>query len=782
MNKFFKIFIKVFILFNLLIISEKSFSAQTNNHRVFFFINNLINICNKDLLILEDSITSQVIKGIVLDEEGNPLPFTAVVVEGTNIGSETKEDGSFSFNYKNNFNNNGKDIRDIKLVVSHIGYETKKIKVNPFVSDVGIIKLKRISNVLDEYVITATKELQPLKNVTLHTKLINRKKIEQINPPDLTSLLQYELPGIQFGNHHGSGLPTLTYQGVQGNYILFLVDGEKMSGEGAVDNIDFNRLDIANIERIEVVGGAMSTMYGSNALGGVINIITKDVDKPFVLDFNTRLSTLREQAYSLNFGTKLKKFSSNSYIGYRYKAPYKLEDQKEDQEIVINEDGSIDTTTIQMRAMALRGYRIWNASQKFNYKANEKLNFGLVGTFYHNQLQNYDSLSKSNKLNYDYSITANTEYKFNDKHKLDFSYSLDNYWKNVFFINTNKTRTDYSDINNTVRLNYNTKMFDNSVIIAGVEFNNEVLKHYMFADSGKHSYHNVVFYMQEERKMLENLTLLTGIRFDVHSIYKLHVTPRINLMWKLNNFTIRGGYASGFRSPTLKELYSEYDMGGLGMFIIRGNPNLKPELGHNFNLSGVYNKGIFYTSLSAFYNAFTNKIGFEWQLNPETNKEDLVYVNAETAKTTGLEYLVRLKFNFGLTTQLSYSYTYDYQYRDGKNMSMVRPHHITYFANYSKRFKNIGISTTLNGYWMCKLDTYMQSGENEYYLRKYPSRYITSLHFGLDFPIGINLSFGINNLFNYKDKHITSTQSIFPEQGRSYNISLSFKLEDLLNK
>lgn len=97
---------------------------------------------------------------------------------------------------------------------------------------------------------------------------------------DIETLLQYELPGIQFNYNSMSKLPEITYQGMSGEYLLFLVDGERISGEGSDHNPDFSRFNIDDIERIEVVKGAQSTLYASNALGAVINIITKSANRP----------------------------------------------------------------------------------------------------------------------------------------------------------------------------------------------------------------------------------------------------------------------------------------------------------------------------------------------------------------------------------------------------------------------------------------------------------------------------------------------------------------------
>ena len=89
-------------------------------------------------------------------------------------------------------------------------------------------------------------------------------------------------------------MPNINMMGFGGKYVLFLMDGERMAGE-TFDNIDYDRIDLDNIERIEIIKGASSSLYGSNALGGVINIITKNAQKPLELSASYLYNTKKDQ-------------------------------------------------------------------------------------------------------------------------------------------------------------------------------------------------------------------------------------------------------------------------------------------------------------------------------------------------------------------------------------------------------------------------------------------------------------------------------------------------------
>ena len=131
---------------------------------------------------------------------------------------------------------------------------------------------------LGTVVVTGTRTPKTLKDVPIVTRVITAADIEKRNAADIKDLLQQELPGMEF-TFAMNQQTTLDMQGFGGNGVLFLVDGERMAGE-TMDNIDYSRIDLQSIERIEIVKGAASSLYGSAAVGGVINIISKQQRMP----------------------------------------------------------------------------------------------------------------------------------------------------------------------------------------------------------------------------------------------------------------------------------------------------------------------------------------------------------------------------------------------------------------------------------------------------------------------------------------------------------------------
>lgn len=704
--------------------------------------------------------------GAVFDENGEPMPGASVVIAGTTLGVGTNSDGRFTLRVSEN--------KTYKLVVSFTGYLPEEINAQTADKELAI-RLSPAENQLNEVVVTGTRVERPLKEVPVLTRVITQKDIQVLNPMNIEALLQYELPGLQIGYDSMSQLPTITYQGVGGEYLLFLVDGERVSGEGADHNVDFTRFNVDDIERIEIIKGSQSTIYGSNALGGVVNIITKSANRPFTGNLSARYAGNNGQKYTVSIGTKQNRLSSYSSLTYRTKDSYTIGDTKGKTITTLLPDGSTSQTVEAPTATTIYGYSVWDASQRFGYTFTDKLSAEVKGTFYH-QERDIRAGRKYQDFFKDYTLNGKMKYLISDAQQLNVSYIYDDYKKDKEYFEAGFTRTDYRNRTQTARADY-VGTFGEHTLSAGIEANLEYLKHYMMKDSADAGNETYALYLQEDWKLSEAFNVIVGLRGDYHRKYHLHVTPKISAMYRpWEVLTLRAGYSQGFRSPSLKELYQEYDMGGQGWMMLYGNPNLKPETSNQYSVSAEVTKGGFNFSVSAYHNRFKNKIAYS-ALDDGTS--DQRYVNAEKAKTTGVEAIAQWKMSFGLTVSGSYSYVDDYQEIHGKNTSSVRPHSLTFNAMYSYKFGKIGTNLSLNGQWASGLDTYSYSSESKEYERlTYDARTLCTLNAGVQFPKGISLNVGIENLFNYKDKAADSSLQL-PQKGLSWVGTVTMNLADM---
>jgi len=712
---------------------------------------------------------NHVITGNVVDEQGNALPEASVYVLGTTAGIATNAKGEFALRIKE-----GK----YTLRISFTGYSTQEHDIDVPQNTTLKYQLQPMNNHLEEVVITGTRTEKLLKDSPVLTRVISNDQIIKLNPVNLQSVLEYELPGIQFGRHHGTGLTTMTFQGMEGNYVLFLVDGERIGGEGAADNIDFDRFNVDDIERVEIIKGAMSTLYGSNALGGVINIITKKANRPFMGNLSAQYSKNGTRKYSASAGSKMNRFSTLTSVSYREKEAFLIEDTEGTSTIYEDPSGTQVVITAPGTTSVL-GHEIWQFNQKFTYAFTDKFSAELSGGHYTNRTIEVDKTAKTQDLFHDYTISSKLNYIFNTDHRIDFVYYMDDFIKYTDYLVANRDKNKvFDNINHVFRFNYSGNITENSTLTVGTEYNIESLKHYMFNDTTTHRVNDFVVYAQEERKIGERLSLVTGIRADVHSRYGLHVTPRVSAMYKINDFAFRGGYASGFRSPSLKELYSEWNH--QGMFYVVGNLDLRPETSHQVSLSAEYTKGILNASVSAYYNKFNDKIAMSGAQNDVANRYEMMYINADEAQTTGLDVTAQLRFKKGFSLRGSYAYVNDHEEIEGYNTSSIRPHSITLNATYSFNINKVKASISLYERWMSSVDAWSRrASDGVFYYTTYRARDICSIKASAQFPRGVRVNVGVENILNFKDKNLSSDTSISPQRGVSFECSISINIADM---
>ena len=738
--------------------------------RIFSILFLMITVASATVFAMSPNEPSRYsIRGIVLDEEGQPLAGASVVVMGTTIGAGTNVDGEFVVDLRSS----GKQT----LQVSFTGYKSKVVEAITGNKKPLTVRLQPSDNLIDEVVVTGTRVEKPLKEIPVITRVISSADIKRANPQDFQTLLQYELPGIQIGYNSMSQAPTITYQGVGGDYIVFLVDGERVSGEGAAKNVDFSRFNVDEIERIEVVRGAASTLYDSNALGGVINIITKSANRPFSGNVSARYAGVNGENYSLSIGTKKSRFNTYTTLGYRHKDTYTIGDEEGKDITTVLPDGTTETHKDNAYSTTIYGYQIWDGSQKIGYSFTDKLSAEVKGTLYHNKRDVREG-KKFRETYMDYTLSGKMKYLISDNHQLDLSYIFDRYDKDQDYWEVGRTTKDFSHRQQTLRLNYTGHAGDHS-FSAGIEGETEYMKHYMMRDSSHFDRKHLDIYAQDDWKVTDDFSIILGVRADTEDNYPFHVTPKLSMMYHLGKqWIFRAGYAQGYRTPSLKELYSAYDMGGLGWFTIYGNEDLIAEKSHQVSASAEFNKGGFNASVSAYHNRFKDKINMVSR--SDGNQQ---YENTDKSYTTGVEAIMRMKYDFGLSLTGSYAFVDDYAEFEGKNVSYVRPHSITFNASYMKKIRKVTGTVTLNGQWTSKLDTYSfqqdpKTNKQTMSFVTYDPRTMCSLNLTAQVPRGITCGFMIDNLFNYKDKSADAGVQV-PQKGISFVGSVSINLADL---
>ncbi|HIX03929.1 MAG TPA: TonB-dependent receptor [Candidatus Odoribacter faecigallinarum] len=714
------------------------------------------------------------IRGVVLDETGVPLPGASVWVKGSTIGAGTNTQGEFTLSLRKS----GPQV----LRFSFTGYKPQEYTWDGKENKVLTIRLEPSLNSLDEVVITGTRTPKPLKEAPVLTQVISEREIEQINPIDFQTLLELALPGLQFGIAHGSNLPELQFQGAAGGYVLFLMDGERIAGEGASNNIDFDRIDVDNIARIEVVKGAMSTLYGSQAMGGVVNIITKNAERPFSADATARWGNKDEMKYSASVGTKLSRFSSYTTFSYSRRDAYQVEDKEgqvtEYHYTDIHGQDSIVRDTSEATSTEVLGFDKWSVSERLGYSFTDNLKLDVTGSYYrNNQLNPYEEQGIQNRFE-SYTVNPKLYYVFNEQQNLSLSYLLDNYRKKEVYAREDASSTKMKDLSHTVRLNY-TGEFGRHLLTAGIEVNTQKMNHYWFNLEGEveHSQQTYVLYLQEDWKVTDFFDILVGVRSDCHSDYGFHASPKVSLMWRFGDFALRGNYGMGFRIPTLKELYSSFPMGGFG-FMIYGNTDLEPEKSHQGTLSLEYTRGVFNGSVSGYYTKYMNEI-YLGDFEDEDGAAAQKYYNHENSEKSGIDVMAQVRLDCGFRFNGSYSYVNSHEKEDGYNTSVFRPHSLTFTTNYSRQWGKVRANASLNGRWLSKVDVWYKNSEGAYVLTPRYAYTTVDFNLGARFPRGFRFTLAFDNILNLKAKNGASDSSVVPQRGIEVIGTLGINFADL---
>ena len=610
-----------------------------------------------------------------------------------------------------------------------------------------------------EVVVTATRRERNLKNVPITVQVITAEEIQKSQAPDFQSFLENEFSGINFTNE--GGMPNINMMGFGGKYVLFLMDGERMAGE-TFDNIDYDRIDLENIERIEVIKGASSSLYGSNALGGVINIITKDAQKPLELSANYLYNTQEDHKTNLSVGTKQRWGSVRVPIFYNFRQPYIIVDK---EPLKTYKNGVPHYS--RMGELNVAGFTNYGASPKLTFDLSPKWNLSLAPSYYFSERNaGTQSSKKLRDRYYNYSGALKSDYKITDSKTLSLSAAYDRYDKYKYYVLLNEKDKSYENSILRVGGQYNQSIKEKHSLVAGAEVNSDELLSFRFTSSGqeaKKNAQNYALFTQQEWALSEDFTLVTGVRMDYHSLFQQYLTYRLSGMFKIDAFTLRGGYASGFRSPTLKELYTNWFHPWGGGFQIMGNKKLTPETSHNTTFSVDFNAKKWNITAITQFSKVKDKIALYWS----RSKDTIRYVN-HAGNTDIISSELSGTYRPSRYFRLKGSYAY---YVSSNSRSDVRPHTFTAKVEYVEQsdLKYLP-NVLLSGKYLAGSDIY----DNKNTYTHYEGYGLWRLQLSKKLPYHFILNAGVDNLFDY----ITPTTSFYSttSPGRTYFVGLKWNL------
>ena len=628
---------------------------------------------------------------------------------------------------------------------------------------------------LNPVVVTGSGHHQRLKSTATPVHVLSAQEIREQGISTFDGALVRMMPQVSMApNSMGT---FLRLNGLGNKYILILVNGQKLNGDIS-NNVDLNRINMARVKRIEVLDGAASSLYGSDAIAGVINIITDQPTQDLIsITSDTRVSGHGQLTESVSLDIFSKGFGSYTSFTHDRADSYR----NNDLEYV---KGS-DTETQSSIAPLFTGYRSNIVGQKFTYAPNQHLALN-AGMDYSYKITSRPETRADITGGTDYEMrykglrwNVGGIYKFTSRNSLQANFVVDRYRYGKEYDVATKTYQigDYVQSKKQRMMDGEIKAIlgftTNSTTIFGADWRQD----HLTATSGNinEKVYTLAAYAQHEMKFLKDFTATLGLRLTHHETFNNHLTPKVALMYAPGEFRFRATYSAGFRAPGLDELYYHYYSVNRGKPQISfGNQDLKPEKSHYFSLNAEYRTQMIAVSLTGFINRINDMVVKE---NIEVNDASLMmlkrefpemtdaeasklvsyalYQNSDKGDIKGVQLNVSANLFPGFNLSTNYAYTYA-RTKSGEEWTPLERsirHTATIAADYHHAWKRYRLNVNLNGRLQSK--TYYPGYEDA------PGYGIWNLYTTHTFDVAkwalIEPSIGIDNLFDRVDRRIDST-------------------------
>ena len=643
------------------------------------------NIITLTLLLLSLTSWTQDITLSLVDEDDYPVHFLVLkYVTGSDTSTtKTNFEGECYFYNKKKVSViiNSRYFQDTTFTI------TKDTKV----------KLQSSGIEMSEVVITASYDPEPVDSSTYSVKVISSEDIQNIGAVNLTDVLENQT-NIRISQDNVLGTQ-IRMQGMDGENVKILVDGVPIIGR-LDGNIDLSQINMDNVERIEIIEGPLSVEYGTNALAGTINIITKKNKKKTTARLKTYYESVGQYNISTTIGKTFKNFGVSLNFG-----------RNEFNGFSEPTDSIFPDGTSQPRNLTWKPKEQYFGTLSLNQKINDSINLRLSNELMHEKITNLGSMRATTPTSditafddYYYTLRNTTTLNLNFKLKKNWSFKsinsynfyerkVEKYFKNLTTLDEINRGMDsrstfdlfmfrgtFTKKKDSTKLNYQLGYDVNLESTRGDRIEGQFKKIHDYAVFASLQYY------------LKGLVIRPGVRASYNSAYSGAVTPSLNIkkrIWK--KLTARASYARGFRSPSLKELYMNFvDLN----HDVHGNPNLRPETLDAFTVGlkhkTHYNKLHVNTELKGFYNYVDDKISLI-QVENSTRYE---YSNIDKYQTMGgqislVTTLKQWKLNVAST------YTGIYNEIEGYSESAKFYYSPDLQANITRKIKNLDASVSL---------------------------------------------------------------------------------------
>lgn len=598
------------------------------------------------LLILLSFANSQIkIAGTVIDNKsGSPLPLVNVYSSDLDLGEVTDNKGRFSYTFN--------DKQKAELIFSHVAYE-KYHQVFDSTYDDVVIRLNETLIQLNNVVVTSTRSGYLLRDVPVATEVIGKKEITESGATTINELLQQRAGVSTSTNVDGGAIFNML--GLDSRYILILKDGQPITGQFN-NRVDLNHISTNRLKKIEITKGPGSAIYGTDAMGGVINIITEDAKNSPTLTTSYRASSFGGTPKQISkdpINSIVKSSLTIPFNNFNFTSDITYQHFLKGQQFEYISADQIDKVNFDNELKWNKENHSLRASHSKYKQTDEGATRLSSGTVLYTNETNINR----NQL------TLNHKWQLKDNFFIEQTIRNANYIRSYIVKNNDgslSTEDDTKEENTEYEFLFN-RAYEKLTYNGGVEFSNPEYKSDRIA-GGIRQKEIFGLFNQIAWSTTSMIKAVSGLRFDTYGDTTV-TSPRLALSFKMNESWIyRLSYGHGFRAPSFMESLIDWDHLQFG-YSVKGNPNLKPEISKGFTLGAEYrNNNNFQLSTLLYHNTFSNLIK-DYAIEPGL----LSYRNIERAYFTGLEIISKWAIN----SKLSSSFTFNYVKNEDENSEQI---------------------------------------------------------------------------------------------------------------
>ncbi len=526
-----------------------------------------------------------------------------------------------------------------------------------------------LSQELEEVVVTATRTVRQLSSVPLPVTLVSKQQLQKTGVIRLDEILNEQTGIITVADQ--SGFNGIQIQGVAADYVMILIDGVPLVGRSA-GNFDLSRLAVGNIKQVEIIKGPSSSLYGSEALGGVVNIITETPkDKQLRGDVSYRFASFNTHDANMNLKQKRGKLGYSFFANALYSDGYDLRPEVDGQTVA--------------------PFHNYTINGQINYDFSNKLSLFASGRYYTQEQEVAfavnDALIEGEGVINEGNVHLRMDSKMGANWQLQYEFYYTNYKATEELVNTatnsSFSESDYDQklLRPELRVTYNIK--DNNAITFGLGYNRENLDRTFFDDAV--SFDSQYLYAQYDFYPFQKVNVILGARFDNHSEYQSQLSPKGSVNYALSeNLSLKGSVGYGFKAPDFRQLYFDFTNSAVGYTVLGYNvapekireleaqgqltdilfdladleEPLEAESSVGYNLGAAYTLGNVKLHLNYFRNDFQNLIDTRAIARKANGQNVFSYTNFARIYTTGIELDARYRLNENVLVSGGYQLLY----------------------------------------------------------------------------------------------------------------------------